>query len=91
MEIIISAVISAASAIIVCLISNISQSKKSMEEIKKFEVLQTYRIEQLEKQSDKHEHMMDKVSVLEKDIGLYSERIKNTDYRIMNLEQIHKG
>ena len=87
MEIIISAVISAVSAILVCLIGNYKQNKRSMDKIEQLDALQTYRIEQLEKQADKQEKMIDRVFILERDRDLTREKIENTAHRIMILEQ----
>lgn len=49
MEMIISALISAVSAILVSLIGNAAYHKSSMEKRKEIDLLQTYRLDQLEK------------------------------------------
>lgn len=87
MEVILSALISAASAIAVCIIGNYGKYKKAMTETAKINALQTYRIEQLEKQADKHENFTDRITVLEKDRDIASERIAAVGKRVESLER----
>ena len=60
-----SSLISAASAIIVCIISSIYNNK-----------LIAYRLEQLEKKMDKHNSVIDRVYQLEQDVAVIQEHIK---------------
>ena len=89
MEVIISALISAASAIIVSLITNSMRHRKNMEELNKKDILQTYRIDLLEKQADMQNQVTNRVFLLEKDRDLTAEKIRVTDHRIENLERIY--
>lgn len=87
MEVILSALISAVSAIAVSMIGNSAHFKKSITEKTKIDALQTYRIEQLEKQADKNETFTDRITVLEKDRDVASEKIAAVDKRVENLER----
>lgn len=62
--VIVSSLISAFSAIVVCIISNIFNNK-----------LIAYRLEQLEKKMDKHNTLIDRVYQLEKDVAVLNEHI----------------
>ncbi len=63
--VIISSLISAASAILVCIISSVYNNK-----------LIAYRLEQLEKKMDKHNSVIDRVYQLEQDVAVIQEHIK---------------
>lgn len=63
--IITSSLISAASAIIVCIITSVYNNK-----------LIAYRLEQLEKKMDKHNSVIDRVYQLEQDVAVIQEHIK---------------
>ena len=65
---IISSLISAASAIIVCIISSIWNNK-----------LIAYRLEQLEKKMDKHNSVIDRVYKLEKDVAVLFDHLDSDD------------
>ena len=60
-----SSLISAASAILVCIISSVYNNK-----------LIAYRLEQLEKKMDKHNSVIDRVYQLEQDVAVIQEHIK---------------
>ena len=66
--VIISSLISAVSAILVCLISSIWNNK-----------LIAYRLEQLEKKMDKHNSVIDRVYKLEKDVAVLFDHIDSDD------------
>ena len=66
--VIISSLISAASAIIVCIISSIWNNK-----------LIAYRLEQLEKKMDKHNSVIDRVYKLEKDVAVLFDHLDSDD------------
>ena len=63
--VIISSLISAASAILVCIISSVYNNK-----------LIAYRLEKLEKKMDKHNSVIDRVYQLEQDVAVIQEHIK---------------
>ena len=52
--------------------------------------LTNYRIEQLEKKVEKHNKVVDRVYVLEKDKAVIEEEIKVANHRIDDLENFHK-
>ena len=52
--------------------------------------LTNYRIEQLEKQVEKHNKVIDRVYKLEQREAVISEEIKFVNHRINDLEQYHK-
>ena len=52
--------------------------------------LTNYRIEQLEKQVEKHNKVIDRVYKLEQKEAVISEEIKVVNHRINDLEQYHK-
>ena len=79
METIISAVISAAAAIIVCMINN-----------NKVVSLIEYRLEQLEQKQDKYNNIISRTYELEKNEAVLEEEMKATIHRIDDLEQFHK-
>ena len=52
--------------------------------------LTTYRIEQLEKKVEKHNKVVERVYVLEKDKAVFEEELKVANHRIEDLEQYHR-
>lgn len=67
---IICGLISAASAILVCIINNIYTKN-----------LIVYRLEQLEKKMDEHRKLIDRIYQLEKDVAVLYEHISDGDDR----------
>ena len=51
--------------------------------------LVVYRIEQLEKKVEKHNNVLERVYILEKDDAVIKEDIKVVDHRIEDLEKTH--
>ena len=51
--------------------------------------LVVYRIEQLEKKVEKHNNVLERVYVLEKDDAVIKEDLKVVNYRIEDLEKTH--
>lgn len=86
METIIAALISAASAVLVCIINSNAQHRKLQAELDKRDELQAYRIDQLEKKVDKHNQVIDRTYKLEQDELLTEEKIKVANHRIEDLE-----
>lgn len=86
METIIAALISAASAVLVCIINSNAQHRKLLAELDKRDELQAYRIDQLEKKVDKHNQVIDRTYKLEQDELLIEEKIKVANHRIEDLE-----
>ena len=79
METIISAVISAAAAIVVCMINN-----------NKVISLIEYRLQQLEQKQDKYNNVISRTYELEKNEAVLEEEMKVVNHRIGDLEQFHK-
>lgn len=79
-ETIIGSVISAVTAIVVCMINANANHKKLLNELEKHDELQAYRIEQLEKKQDKHNNLIERTFILE-------EKIKVANHRIDDLER----
>lgn len=52
--------------------------------------LTNYRIEQLEKKVDKHNHVVERVFILERDKAVFEEEMKVANHRIEDLESYHK-
>ncbi len=86
METIIAALISAAAAVLVCIINSNAQHHKLLAELDKRDELQAYRIDQLEKKVDKHNQVIDRTYKLEQDELLIEEKIKVANHRIEDLE-----
>lgn len=52
--------------------------------------LTNYRIEQLEKKVEKHNRVVERVYILEKNEAVIEEEIKVANHRLDDLEQFHK-
>ena len=83
METIISAAITAAVTLIVCLITNVSQQAKTR-------ALLEYKIQELTRQVEKHNKVVERVYILEKHEEVVDEKIKTANHRIDDLEAFHK-
>lgn len=69
---IITGIISAGAAIIVCLINNHFTRKQT-------ESIILYRIDQLEKSVSRHNNLIDRVYKVEQDVALHGERLSNLE------------
>lgn len=69
---IITGLISAGAAIIVCLINNHFTRKQT-------ESIILYRIDQLEKSVSRHNNLIDRVYKVEQDVALHGERLSNLE------------
>lgn len=83
----ISALLSAGTAITVCILTNSANNKKLFAELKERDALQAYRIEQLEKKVDKHNSIVERTYHLEEAIAIEKEQIKVANHRIADLEK----
>lgn len=79
MDTIISSCISAVVTLIVCMINNRSQYEKTR-------VLIEYRLDELTKRVDKHNNVVDRTYILEKESEVQKEQIKVANHRIQDLE-----
>lgn len=79
-ETLLAALISAASAIIVCVITQLISAKKT-------ETVISVRLSELEKKVDKHNNLIDRTYKLEERAELQAEQIKTANHRIESLER----
>lgn len=91
METVIAALISAAAAVIVCIINSNAQHRKLLAELEQRDNLQAYRIEKLEEKVDKHNQVIDRTYKLEQEYSLLDEKIKVANHRIDDLEHTTTG
>ncbi len=83
METIISGVISAIAAIVVCVINQTTQARKT-------EALITYKLDELTKRVDKHNNVIERTYKLEELTAVQEEQIKVANHRIDDLEEANK-
>lgn len=76
---IVSSLISAAVAIVVCVITQYAQNKKTI-------ALIEYKLEELSKKVEKHNNLIERTYELEKEARLHDEQIKVANHRIADLE-----
>lgn len=77
---ILAAVISGAVTLAVCLVNNRAQAEKTR-------ALLDYRLSELEKKVDKHNHLVERTFRLEGDMEVVHEQIKVANHRIEDLEK----
>ena len=77
---ILAAVISGAVTLIVCMVNNHAQAEKTR-------ALLDYRLSELEKKVDKHNHIVERTFRLEGDMEVVHEQIKVANHRIEDLER----
>jgi TolA-binding protein len=83
---IISALISAGAAIMVCLVNNHFIRKESDRKQEQSIVLISYRLEQLEQKVDRHNNLVERTYELEKQQAQTDEKVKVINHRIADLE-----
>ena len=97
----IEAIITGAVAILVCMINNASQQKRSdkqhqvtMEATEKQHnttiALIEYKLDQLAHKVDLHNNAVERLYEVEKKLGIDEEKIEVANHRIDDLEQFHK-
>jgi len=86
MEAIISALIGAAGAIIVCVIQSNAQHQKQQAQFDKAIGLIEYKIDQLTIKVEKHNNLVERTYKLEEVATLHEEKIKVANHRIDDLE-----
>lgn len=79
---IISTCITAATTLIVCLITQASSAKKTRGMLE-------YKLDELSKRVDKHNNLIERTYKVEEAIHLHDEKIKVANHRIDDLEQRH--
>lgn len=88
---IITGLISAAAALIVCLINNHYQRIEAEKKHEANIMLISYRLEQLEKKVDVHNNLIERTYNLEKQQEVTNEQIKEINHRIDDLEKGDDG
>ena len=83
----IEALISAAAALLVCLINNAAQVKKIQRGNEENAALISYRIEELEKKVQAHNNLVERMYHLEERTEVHEEKIKVANHRIDDLEK----
>ena len=87
METIISAIISAGAAIVVCLITQNRQAMKLEAQLDKQTALLEQRLGQLSERVEKHNNVIERTYKLEELTALQEEKIKVANHRIDDLEK----
>ena len=87
MEAIISALIGAAGAIIVCVIQNMSLAQKQQAQFDKAVALINYKIDELTTKVEKHNHLVERTYKLEEATKINEEKIRVANHRIEDLER----
>lgn len=87
MTTILSAIISAAAAIVVSLVNSNYQHRRILAELEKHDEMNAYRIEQLEKKVDKHNNLVERTYRLEEEAHVLDEKVKVVNHRIDDLER----
>lgn len=86
----IEAIISAAAAILVCLISNHFQNRRTEAQHNTTIALIEYKLDQLCKKVDLHNNAVERLYVVERKLDVDEEKINVANHRIDDLEQFHK-
>ena len=84
---VITGLISAGAAILVCLINNHYQRAESDKKHESNIMLISYRLEQLEKKVDLHNNIIERTYDLEKKVDVMEEQVKVANRRIDDLER----
>lgn len=84
------ALIAAAATLLVCLINNHYQQKQADKKHDETIGLIDYKLEQLTKKVELHNNAVERLYEVEKRLGIDEEKIKVSNHRIEDLEQIHK-
>ena len=88
---VLAAMISSISAIVVCVISNWIQSRKTEKVHQDNIALISYRLEQLEQKVDRHNNHVERIANLERRTDVLEEKISVANHRIDDLEKHDDG
>lgn len=83
----IEAIITGAVAIVVCMINNYFQQRRSEEQNDKTVALIDYKLTELTKRVDKHNNVIERTYRLEEASAVQEEQIKVANHRIEDLER----
>lgn len=81
------AIISAAAAILVCMINNMFQQKKATEQHNTTISLIEYKLDQLTHKVDLHNNAVERLYIAEQAIAVQKEQIKVANHRLDDLER----
>lgn len=84
---ILTALISAGGAILVCILNNRAQAARAREDQAKQMALIEYKIDQLSERVNKHNNLIERTYKLEEQTALQEEKIKVANHRIDDLER----
>lgn len=84
------AIISAAAAILVCMLSNFYQNKRTETQHNTTIALIEYKLDQLCKKVDLHNNAVERLYEVERKLDVDEEKINVANHRIDDLEQFHK-
>ena len=88
---ILSALIAAGAAILVCMINNHYQQEAVRKKHDETIALVDYRLQQLEKKVELHNNAVSRLYEVERQLGIDEEKIKSCKRRIEELEEHEKG
>lgn len=89
-ETILAALIAAGSSILVCMISNHYQQKRSEAQHNTTIALMDYKMDQLIHKVELHNNAVERLYEVERKLGIDEEKIDVANHRIHELEQFHK-
>ena len=87
----IEAIITGAVAIVVCMINNAYQQKRSDEQHNTTVAMIEYKLDELSKRVDKHNNVVERMYALEQSEAITKEQIKVANHRIEGLEHAEKA
>ena len=87
----IEAIITGVVAIIVCMINNYCQQKRTEKQQQETVGLIVYRLDQLEKKQDLHNNAVERLYEVERKLGIDEEKIRVANHRIEDLERAEKA
>lgn len=82
-----AAIISGATTLIVCLINNYFLSTTQKEQNDKQLALLGYRLEEMEKKQDKHNHVVERLTIVERDVKTAFSALKEIKDDIHKIEE----
>ena len=86
----IEAIITGVVALLVCMINNHYQQKKTDEQHNTTIALIEYKLDQLTDKVEKHNNAVERLYIVERKLEVDEERISVVNHRIEDLEQFHK-
>lgn len=87
----IEAIITGVVAIIVCMINNYCQNKKTTEQHNTTVALIEYKLDQLTDKVEKHNNAVERLYIVERKLEVDEERIRVANHRIEDLEKAERA